>query len=322
MIRVALLDDYAGVALESANWRALAGKAELVPFDAYLEEDHAAEALVSFDVLCTIRDRMPLPASLLERLPNLKLITTIMAPGANLDLAAASRLGIMVCATPVPSSHRRSAYATPELTWGLLLAAARNFGVEIPRMREGLWSATSGMLLAGKTLGLLGLGRVGKRVARYARAFDMEVIAWSQNLTAAAAEEAGVRLASKEELFRKSDAVSIHLRLSERTRGLVGAAELALMKPTAFLLNTSRGPIVDEAALIAALREHRIAGAGLDTFDREPLPQDHPFRAMTNVIATPHLGYVTRETMADFYGDTLELIEAWLAGAPRHVVTG
>jgi phosphoglycerate dehydrogenase-like enzyme len=321
MLKVAILDDYVRIALQSADWSVLEGKAEITVFDRHLSEEEAAVALQPFDVLCTVRERMSLPRSLIARLPNLKLITIIGTSLPNLDLEAATEHGVIVSHSSVGNpAHANNANATPELTWGLLIATVRHFSQEGRRMREGGWQSTVGIVLAGRTLGLLGLGRIGRRMAEYGRAFGMEVIAWSQNLTAEAAAAVGVQRVEKDELFRHSDVLSIHVRLSERTRGLVTARELALMKPTAYLINTSRGPIVVEDDLIAALQEGRIAGAGLDVFDVEPPPADHPFRTMENVTVTPHLGYVTRETLAAFYGDTVEAVAAFANGAPIRVV--
>ena len=320
MLKIAILDDYARVALQSADWSRLEGKAEITVFDRHLSEDEAARELAPFDVLCTIRERMALPRTLIERLPNLKLITIVGMRLTNLDLDAATRRGVIVAHSGARlAGGANIAAATPELTWGLLIATVRHLAAQDRRMRAGLWQNQVGVILAGRTLGLLGLGRIGKRMAAYAKAFDMQVIAWSQNLTAEAAEAVGVRRVEKDELFAKADVVSIHLVLSERTRGLVTARELGLMKPAAYLINTSRGPIVVEADLIAALRSGTIAGAGLDVFDAEPPPADHPFRSMDNVTLTPHLGYATAETLAAFYADSLEAIEAFADGAPIRV---
>jgi phosphoglycerate dehydrogenase-like enzyme len=317
---VAILDDYAGVAQELADWSPVAGRANITVFDRHLSETEAADLLRPFDALCTVRERMALPRSLIERLPNLKLITIVGRSLPNLDMAAATERGVLVAhsdfANPRFSSVRD---ATPELAWGLMIATVRNLAEEHRRMREGAWQSTTGTTLAGKTLGLLGLGRIGKRMAEYAKAFGMQVLAWSQNLTEEAAAAAGARLVDKANLFAESDVVSIHLVLSERTRGLVGAPELALMKPTAYLINTARGPIVDEAALLEALGTDRIAGAGLDVFDIEPLPSDHPLRLLPNVTLSPHLGYVTREMLRAFYDDTIEAVMAWLNGKPVRI---
>jgi phosphoglycerate dehydrogenase-like enzyme len=319
-MKIAILDDYAGVALQSADWSTLPPDAELTPFDRHLSEDEAASLLAPFDVLCTMRERMALPRSLIERLPKLKLITIVGAGLANLDMRAATDHGVVVCHSDFRSpAMAKVANATPELTWGLMIATVRHIAAEDRALRQGGWQSTVGTILAGRTLGLLGLGRIGKRMAHYAHAFDMEVIAWSQNLTAEAASAVGVRRVDKDELFAQADVLSVHLQLSDRTRGLVTAHELGLMKPDAYLINTSRGPIVDEAALIAVLRERRIAGAGLDVFDTEPLPPDHPFRSLDNVTVTPHLGYDTRETLRAFWGDMPEAIAAFAAGAPIRV---
>jgi phosphoglycerate dehydrogenase-like enzyme len=320
MLKIAILDDYAHVAMQSADWSRLDGKAEITVFDRHLGEEEAARELAPFDVLCTVRERMALPRTLIERLANLKLITIVGMRLTNLDLDAATRRGVIVAhsgarlAGPVNIGA-----ATPELAWGLLIATVRHLAAQDRRMRAGLWQNQVGTVLAGRTLGLLGLGRIGQRMAKYAKAFDMQVIAWSQNLTAEAAEAVGVRRVEKDALFREADVVSIHLVLSERTRGLVTARELGLMKPTSYLINTSRGPIVVEADLIAALRSGTIAGAGLDVFDQEPPPADHPFRSMDNVTLTPHLGYATAETLAAFYSDSLDAIVAFADGAPIRI---
>jgi phosphoglycerate dehydrogenase-like enzyme len=268
-----------------------------------------------------MRERMALPRTLIERLPRLKMITLVGRGLANLDSAAATEHGVLL----VHSDFSRPAFAevaaaTPELAWGLMIATIRHIAREDRRLRQGGWQETIGTILAGKTLGLLGLGRIGGRMARYAQAFDMEVIAWSQNLTPERAEAGGARWVDKADLFAAADVLSIHVILSERTRGLVTASDLAGMKPTAFLINTSRGPIVEEAALIGALNEGRLAGAGLDVFDEEPLPPDHPFRSMDTVTLTPHLGYNTVETMRAFYGDMPEAIAAFARGSPIRVV--
>ncbi len=320
MIKVAILDDYAKVALQFADWSVLDGKAELIVFDRHLTKEEAAVALQPFDVLCTIRERMSLPRSLIERLPNLKLITIVGMSLPNLDMAAATQHGVIVShsnfANPLYAGLNN---ATPELTWGLMIATVRHMSLENRRMHDGLWQSTVGVNLAGRTLGLLGLGRIGSRMAEYARAFGMPVIAWSQNLTDDKAIAGGAKRVEKDDLFRFADIVSIHVRLSDRTRGLVTARELALMKRDAYLINTSRGPIVVEADLVAALREGRIAGAGLDVFDEEPPPPSHPFRTMDNVTVTPHLGYVTREGLTAFYVDTLEAVLAFANGTPIRV---
>lgn len=320
MIKVAILDDYADAALRYADWAVLEGKARITVFDRHLSQDEAASLLRPFDVLCTIRERMSMPRFLFERLPNLKLVTIIGMSLPNLDMNAATEHGVVVShwnlANPL---YRGIMNATPELTWGLMIATVRHMGLEDRRMRAGGWQSTVGMILAGRTLGLLGLGRIGKRMAAYAHAFEMPVVAWSRNLTDDAAAAVGARRVEKDDLFRLSDILSIHVQLSDRTRGLVTARELDLMKPEAYLINTSRGPIVVEADLIAALESKRIAGAGLDVYDVEPPPVDHPFRKLDNVTITPHLGYVTHETLKAFYADTLEAVAAFVDGAPIRI---
>jgi phosphoglycerate dehydrogenase-like enzyme len=321
MTNVAILDDYAHVALEVADWSPVKEKAQVTVFDHHFSEDEAVETLESFEVICTLRERMAFPRTLIERLPNLKLITIVGMSLPNLDMAAASERGILV--THPNFANPRFAAAgsgVPELAWGLLMATVRNLAEEHRRVRDGGWQATAGVTLSGKTLGLLGLGRLGKRMNEYAKVFGMEVIAWSQNLTDEAVAAVGVRRVEKETLFREADVISIGLVLSERTRGLVAGPELALMKPSAYLINISRGPIVDEAALIAALRAGRIAGAGLDVYDTEPLPADHPLRSLPNVTLSPHLGYVTRELLGAVYSDTVEAVAAWLDGTPIRIV--
>ncbi|OBG34268.1 hydroxyacid dehydrogenase [Mycobacterium alsense] len=320
MPKVAILDDYAGLALDLADWSPVRNRSEVTVFGRHLSEEEAVDALRPFDVICTMRERMALPRTLIERLPNLKLITIVGRSLPNLDLSAATENGVLVAHSDFAHPRFRAARdATPELAWGLLIATVRNLADEHRRMRDGGWQATAGMTLSGKTLGLLGLGRTGTRMAAYANAFGMSVIAWSQNLTEEAAAAAGARRVDKATLFSESDVVSVHLVLSERTLGLVGEPELARMKPHAYLINTSRGPIVDEAALIEALASRRIAGAGLDVYDVEPPPPDHPLRALPNVTLSPHLGYVTREMLGAFYEDTVEAVVAWLDGAPIRI---
>ncbi|MCV7028631.1 D-2-hydroxyacid dehydrogenase family protein [Mycobacterium sherrisii] len=320
MPRVAILDDYAGVALELADWSEVQSRAEVTVFNRHLSEAEAAEELRPFDVICTVRERMALPRTLIERLPNLKLITIVGRSLPNLDMAAATQHQVLVAHSDFTHPRfGRVRDATPEFAWGLLIATVRNLADEHGRMREGGWQSSVGMTLSGKTLGLLGLGRIGKRMAEYAHVFGMKVIAWSQNLTEETAAAAGVRRVDKATLFGSSDVVSVHVVLSDRTRGLVGEPELALMRPHAYLINTSRGPIVDEAALIAALQTGRIAGAGIDVFDVEPPDPDHPLRRLPNVTLSPHLGYVTRETLSAFYADSIEAVVAWLDGSPIRI---
>jgi phosphoglycerate dehydrogenase-like enzyme len=317
MTRIAILDDYQGVALAMADWSALQRDCEIVVFDRNLaSEDEAAAALKDFEVVCLMRERMPMPRSLIARLPKLKLLVVTGAHNRTLDLAAAKERGIVV-------SHTRggdSQYATPELAWALILACMRHLPEEHQRMREGGWQRTVGTALHGRTLAILGLGRLGLRMAAIGKAFGMELVAWSQNLTAERAAAAGAVLVSRDELFARADVLTIHLVLGERSRGTVGREELARMKPTAVLVNTSRGPIVDEAALIEALRGRKIRAAGLDVYDEEPLPAEHPLRRLDNVVLSPHLGYVTEGTYRAFYEDMVEDIAAWRAGAPVRVL--
>ena len=320
MLKIAILDDYARVALESADWSVLPSDAQITVFDRHLPEEEAATLLQPFDVLCTVRERMALPRSLIARLPRLKLIAIVGMSLPNLDMAAATEHRIVVThpdfQNPVFANIMN---ATPELTWGLMIATVRQLAGENARMRAGGWQSSVGVILAGRTLGLLGLGRIGKRMAEYGHVFGMQVIAWSQNLTAEAAAAVDVRRVEKDELFRSSDVLSIHVQLSDRTRGLVTARELALMKPSAYLINTSRGPIIEEAALIEALKSQRLAGAGLDVFDVEPPPPDHPLRSLANVTVTPHLGYVRAETLRAFYADMPQAIAAFARGTPIRV---
>jgi phosphoglycerate dehydrogenase-like enzyme len=314
--RLAILNDYQDAALSSADWTVLQPGVEITVFHEALPEDEVerAAALQPFDVICMMRERTPMPRSLLERLPNLKLLTTTAMVNRRTDMAAARELGITVCGSGGAGN------GTAELTWGLIIGLARHINTEHQNMRDGRWQLTLGDDLIGHTLGLLGLGNIGARVAKVGLAFGMDVIAWSQNLTEERAREAGARLVSREELFAQADYLSIHVVLSDRSRGLVGAADLARMKPTAYLVNTSRGPIVQEDALLDALRNRRITGAGLDVYDVEPLPRDHPLLALDNVLLTPHLGFVTRDAYARFYGDTVENVAAFLKGQPIRVL--
>jgi phosphoglycerate dehydrogenase-like enzyme len=315
MIRVALPDDYQGVALESADWGRLSSQVEVVAFRDHLTDvDALAERFAPFDVVMALRERTAFRRPLLERLPRLKLLTTAGMGNAAIDMDAATELGILVCGTSGASR------ATMELTWGLILALLRSIPREHQATRAGAWQETVGIGLDGKTLGLIGLGNIGGQVAEVARAFHMRLLAWSTNLTDARAAECGAERVTLDELLAQSDIVTIHQRLSDRTHGLLGARGLALMKPSAYLVNTSRGPIVEEAALVDTLRRGAIAGAGLDVFDVEPLPAGHPFLTLPNVVLTPHLGYVTREGYAAFYGQTLENVRALLDGAPVRVL--
>ena len=312
MIRIAILDDYQNASLKMADWSPLTGRATITVFNDHLSDFEALVGrLLPFDVVCVMRERTPLPRSVIERLPQLKLIASTGRRNASIDVEAATERGIAVAHTGY------DARSTIELTWALILASARQVAPENANLRAAGWQLTIGESLHGKTLGVLGLGNIGSEVARIGLAFGMEVIAWSQNLTADKAQTFGARLVSKEELFRSADIVTIHVVLSQRTKGLVGAAELQAMKPSARLINTSRGPIVDERALIEVLRNRRIAGAALDVFEVEPLPPDHPFRSLDNVLATPHIGYVARELYRTFYGDIVKNIERWLVQQSR-----
>jgi phosphoglycerate dehydrogenase-like enzyme len=311
-VRIVVLDDYQRVAHRFAEWDRLADH-EVAFFHEPLRDP--AEALASFEVVCAMRERTAFPAEVFDLLSNLRLLVTTGMRNASIDMDAAAAHGVTVCGTEVPSTP------TAELAWTLVLALARHVPVEDAGMRGGGWMTTVGVDLNGKTLGLLGLGRLGSIVARYGAAFGMRLVAWSENLTAERAAECGAELVTKDELFSSADCVTIHLVLSRRTRGLIGAHELGLMKPTAHLVNTSRGPIVDEQALLEALEQGTIAGAGIDVYDREPLPADHPLRRAPNTVLTPHLGYVTEETFRVFYEQTVEDIEAWLAGEPLRVIS-
>lgn len=315
MTRVAILDDYQNVARQMSDWSVLPSDVEIQVFQDHLkDEDAVAERLKDFEIVMAMRERTPFPRSLLERLPKLKLLTTTGMRNAAIDLDAAADCGVLVCGTG------GVVYPTAELTWGLILALLRYIPREDQAVRTGQWQVSMGLGLNGKTLGLMGLGRLGSQVARVGKAFQMELIAWSQNLTAERAAEFDATLVSKEELLAQSDILSIHLVLSSRSRGLIGAPELGLMKPTAYLINTSRGPLVDEQALLQALQNGTIAGAGLDVFDEEPLPLDHPLRKLDNTVITPHIGYVTTETYEIFFDHTVENIQAFLNGFPVRVL--
>ncbi len=308
-MKVAVLDDYQAVALTMADWSPLRGRAEVSVFADHLTDEAAlAERLAPFEVLCVMRERTPLRRSLLERLPKLRLIASTGPVNAAIDTAAAEERGVEVVHTGYSSAP------TVEMTWALILASQRHLVREAASLRSSGWQQTVGGDLQGRTLGLLGLGNIGGAVARIGGAFGMEVIGWSQNLSPEKAAAAGASAVSKEELFARADILSIHTVLSRRTRGLVDEGALALMKPTAWLVNTSRGAIVDEPALLDALQQRRIAGLAVDVYDVEPLPTDHPFRALDNVVATPHLGYVTEAMYRTFYGDTVRNIVAWLDG--------
>ena len=314
-MKVAVLDDYQDVALEMADWSSLPDGWEPVVFRDHLaDEDALVERLQGFDAVIGMRERTAFPRSALNRLPDLRLLITTGGRNASFDVEAATELGIVVCGTGGAGE------GPTELTWGLILGLLRKIPQEDRLTREGRWQTTIGVGLKDKTLGLIGLGHIGGLMARVGNAFQMNVIAWSQNLTAERAAECQATLVDKDTLFRESDIASVHLRLSDRTRGLVGAREIGLMQSSAYLVNISRGPIVDEAALVKALEEKTIAGAALDTFDVEPLPMDHPFLKLDNTIIAPHLGYVTEEGYRAFYAGAIEDVRAYAAGEPVRVI--
>jgi phosphoglycerate dehydrogenase-like enzyme len=313
-MRVAVLDDYQHVAAGLADWASL--DADVIFFDHHLNgADEVAAALADFEVIVAMRERTPFPAALLARLPALQLLVTTGSRNAAIDLAAAAEHGITVCATGYSSN------ATVEHTWAMIFAAVRHLPTEFASMAAGGWQRTLGIGLSGRTLGLAGLGNVGSAVARIGLAFGMDVIAWSQHLTPDRAQAVGATAVTKDELLARSDVLSIHLVLSARTRGLLGADELGRMKPSALLVNSSRGPIVDEPALLDALRRNVIAGAALDVFDVEPLPAAHPLRSLPTAVLTPHLGYVVDELYGTFYRDAVEDIAQFLAGSPVRVLS-
>lgn len=315
-MRVAILDDFLKAALTRADWRPVQERAEVVVFTDHLRDEDALVArLKDFDVIAAMRERTAFPRALLARLPKLKLIATAGRANRAIDMAAATEQGIMVCGTDSLGN------STGELAWALMLAVARNLPTEDRNLRDGGWQLGVGLGLQDKTLGILGLGKIGSRVAKVGLAFGMKVIAWSQNLTEERCREAGVeKAASKRDLLERADFVTIHLVLSERTRGLIGRDEFAAMKPSAILVNTSRGPIVQETALIEALTAGRIRGVGIDVYDIEPLPPDHPMRRLPNAVLTPHLGYVSDASFKAFYGQTAENVLAFLEGKPTRVL--
>jgi phosphoglycerate dehydrogenase-like enzyme len=316
MTKIAVLNDYQNVALSSTDWGVLPRDAEVTVFNEALPPDLESRvtALQPFDIITCMRERTAFPRALLEKLPNLKLLVTTGMRNGSFDMQAAKDLGVTVCGTGGAGS------GTSELTWGLIIALARSIVKEDMATRQGHWETTVGVDLLGHTLGCMGLGNLGSRVAKVGLAFGMNVIAWSQNLTQARCDEVGVKLVSKDELMSQSDWLSVHLVLSDRTRGLIGAAELAQMKPTAYLINTSRGPIVDRGALLDALQNRRIAGAGLDVFDYEPVENDDPFLKLDNTVITPHLGFVTQDSYRAFYRDTVESVDMFLKGTPVRVI--
>jgi phosphoglycerate dehydrogenase-like enzyme len=313
--RIVLLDDYQGIALDYGGWDRVPEEWQLVALEQHLAEpDALVEALAEAEIVVAMRERTALPAEILDRLPELKLLITTGMANAAIDVATARRNGVVVCGTGMHGP------GTAELTWGLILALLRKIPSEDAAMRLGGWQNTIGGDLAGATLGLVGFGRLGKRMATIAQAFEMEVLAWSQNLDPDEARAAGVEPVEKRALFERADVASVHYKLSERSRGLVGSAELTAMKSSAYLVNTSRGPIVDTEALIAALEAGEIAGAALDVFDTEPLPPDHPLRKAPHTVLTPHLGYVTEDTYRLFFGEAVEDVLAYLDGAPVRVI--
>lgn len=318
-MRASILDDYQGIALDMADWSPVRGRGieiavERFPF---ADADAAVRAMADSEIVCAMRERTPFPKALLDRLPKLKLLITTGMRNASFDMEALKAKGVTVCGTGGPGGGNED---TAELAWGLILGAMRRIAEDHAFMRQGGWQTRIGHRLAGKTIGLLGLGRLGSAVARVGLAFEMQAIAWSQNLTAEKAAAQGVERVEKDELFRRSDVLSVHLVLSPRSRHLVGAREIGLMKKTAVLVNTSRGPIVDTDALIAALKEGRLAYAGLDVYDKEPLPADHPLRTCPNVILTPHIGYVTDENYRSSYPQIVENIVGFLDGKPQRVI--
>ena len=317
MVRAAILDDYQNVALKFADWSAIANDVEVKVFNAPLGDDSTViKTLQGFAIVNMMRERTPFNRKVIEGLPDLKLLITTGARNNSIDLKACAEFGVTVCGTAGFGNP------TAAIVVGLMLELTRHIGFENARMKAGApWQVTVGHDLEGKALGVLGLGKLGQRVAGVAKALGMKVIAWSQNLTPEKAKEGGTEYVSKEDLFRNADVISIHVVLSDRTRGLVRAKDLGLMKKTAYLINTSRGPIVEEKALIAALNSKSIAGAGLDVFDIEPLPTDHPFRKMDNVVLTPHLGYVSEENYRTFYSGVVEDIRAWLDDKPVRRLT-
>jgi phosphoglycerate dehydrogenase-like enzyme len=313
MIRIAVLDDYQHAAPAFGDWNRLVARATIDFFDRNISDlDEAADVLAPFEVLCLMRERMAMPRTLIERLPNLKLIVVTGGRTRSLDKEAARERGILVAHTRSGDSPA----APVELAWGLILALTRNIAIEHDNMRRGLWQTTVGRVLRGKHMGILGLGKLGTAMVPIARAFGMDVMAWSPNLTPVRAAAAGVLYVSKQAFFSDADIISIHMVASDTTRELVAQDELRKMQPSALIINTSRGPIVEEAALIKALRENWIAGAGLDVYDVEPLPTEHPLRQLPNVVLTPHLGFVTEGTYRQFFADMVEIIAAWDAGAP------
>lgn len=316
-MKLAILDDYQHLALKLADWSEIAKQCDIEVFDKHLGDvTDIVKALAPYDIVCMMRERTAAPRELLAELPRLKLLAITGPKHRALDLEAASEHGILVCNCPVPPETQ---FGTPELAIALMLASLRQIPQEEKRLRDGRWQGTPGVQAYGRTLGIVGLGGIGRNVARMAQGLNMRVIAWSPNLTVESAAQVGVERVEKDELFWRSDIVSMHLVLGERTQGIVGARELSLMKPTAYIINTARGPLIDEQALLDALREQKIAGAALDVYWEEPIPQDHPLLRLDNVILTPHLGYAVEESYRAFYAGTVENVTAFLAGKPIRV---
>ena len=316
-MRVAILDDYQNTALASADWSLISGRTEIEVFTDHLfDEDKIVRRLQDFEVICAMRERTPFTSSLIERLPNLKLIISSGMRNRGIDIEAAKKNNVVVCGT------KSVGKPTAELAWGLILALARKIATEDMNVRAGGWQQSIGEGLIGKTLGIAGLGNLGSRMAKIAKAFDMNVIAWSENLTQERCEEFGVKLVDKEGLLLNSDFLTIHLILSERTRGIFKAEDLCRMKSTSYIINTARGPIIDEDALINALKNKTSAGAGIDVFSVEPLPADHPFRHLQNTVVTPHLGYVEEENYRSYFSGYVEAIDAFLKGKPKNFLGG
>ncbi|TKC63749.1 D-2-hydroxyacid dehydrogenase family protein [Pedobacter hiemivivus] len=306
--QIAILDDYQNVALSYGDWSSLQKTTNIVVFNDHITDQTAIiKRLMQFDVICVMRERTPLTREILSQLPNLKLIISTGLRNASIDAKAAEEFGVTISTTGYHAS------GAPELTWALLLALSRHIVPESTSLREGHWQKEIGVDLKGKTIGIVGLGNIGSVIARYAKAFEMEVVAWSENLTLEKANEHGAKLVSKEGLFKMADFVSVHLILSSRSRNIITSKELSLMKPTAYLINTSRGPLINETDLIATLKNKRIAGAALDVYEIEPLPTNHPFRWLPNLLATPHIGYVTKDTYQIFYEDTILRIKDFLS---------
>lgn len=315
LTKIAILDDYQGVALSMGPWDRLPAGVEVTVFrDTLKDQDALVARLLPFDAILAMRERTPFPGALIKRLPNLKLLMTTGERNRSLDIAAANAQGVTVCGTS------SSGAPTVDITWGLILNLMRDLPAQAASLRAGTWQTSVGTAVGGQTLGIVGLGKLGTAVAKVGQAFGMKVIAWSTNLTSEAAAAVGVTRVEKQDLFAQSDVVSLHMILSDRSRGIVGAAELAAMKPSAFIVNTSRGPLIDQAALIAALQEGRIAGAGLDVYDEEPIPATHPLMSAPNALLLPHLGYVSKQNYAAYFKGAVEVIEAFIAGNPIRVL--